>query len=217
MIVGKVKADNLDLKSNYKSDISGVIRLLEVIEHKTTTKNNTSSDSKQVISNITNEVPFSLVSNENRNSFKIQVSQPLNSFYLLENLEVSHSMFEPIKESIGIVNNVVTNSTNDAVRVSNEIVRIRGIETIEKMLKNGIQLTAFGKIEKLPSDTNNSWLSKVGQVLNYRMSEPSDEYTYIVTPLSKEALLSKLRSNATILKVFLAVSLNKVILVIDRC
>jgi hypothetical protein len=206
MIVGKVKADNLDIKSNYKSDISGVIRLLEVIEHRTTTKNNISSDTKQVISNITNEVPFSLVNNDNRNSFKIQVSQPLNSFYLLENLEVSHSMFEPIKESIGIVNNVVTNSKNEAARVSNEIVRIRGIETIEKMLKNGIQLTAFGKIEKLPSDTNNSWLSKARQVLNYRMSEPSDEYTYIVTPLSKEALLSRLRSNATILKVFLAVS-----------
>jgi hypothetical protein len=206
MIVGKVKADNLDIKSNYKSDISGVIRLLEVIEHRTTTKNNISSDTKQVISNITNEVPFSLVNNDNRNSFKIQVSQPLNSFYLLENLEVSHSMFEPIKESIGIVNNVVTNSKNEAARVSNEIVRIRGIETIEKMLKNGIQLTAFGKIEKLPSDTNNSWLSKARQVLNYRMSEPSYEYTYIVTPLSKEALLSRLRSNATILKVFLAVS-----------
>ena len=208
MVIGKVKPTNLELKSNYKSEISGVIRLLKIIEHGELTKNGVKSNTKSVISNNTNEVPFHLVNNQD--SFRAHISQPLKSFYLIENLEVSHTLFEPVKESIGIVNNVITNSAKEAASVSSETLRIRGIETIEKMLKSGTQLTVFAKIEKIRSvDITNSWLSISHPYLTYKISEPADDYTYIVTPLSKEALLDKLRSNSTILKVFLAVNATK--------
>lgn len=208
MVIGKVKPTNLELKSNYKSEISGVIRLLKIIEHGELTKNGVKSNTKSVISNNTNEVPFHLVNNQD--SFRAHILQPLKSFYLIENLEVSHTLFEPVKESIGIVNNVITNSAKEAASVSSETLRIRGIETIEKMLKSGTQLTVFAKIEKIRSvDITNSWLSISHPYLTYKISEPADDYTYIVTPLSKEALLDKLRSNSTILKVFLAVNATK--------
>ena len=215
MVIGKVKPNNLELKSNYKSEISGVIRLLKIIEHGELTKNGVKSNTKSVISNTTNEVPFHLVNNQN--SFSAHISQPLKSFYLTENLEVSHSIFEPVKESIGIVNNVITNSAKETASVSSETLRIRGIETIEKMLKNGAQLTCFAKIEKIQSvDKTNSWWSIAHPYLNYKISEPADDYTFIVTPLSKEALLDKLRSNAGILKVFLAVNAIKFILFLKK-
>lgn len=194
MMAGKIRPDNLDLKSHYKSDYSGVIRLLEISEHGTTWRNNISSDTKRIISKVTNEVPFSLVND--KNSIRAQVEQPLKSNYLLDYLEVSHKNFEPIKESIftRILNNITSNET------------VRGIETTERMLKTGTELTAFGKIEKLSPSTSSSWLN-MEPALNYRISEPSGNFTYILTPLSRVALVDKLISTTKTLKIFLAVSL----------
>ena len=194
MIVGKIKPDSVDLKSHYHGDYSGVIRLLEISEHGTTWRNNISSDTKRVISCITNEVPFSLVGE--KNAIRAQVSQPLNSNYLMEYLDVSHTSFEPTKQSLlsRILNNITSNET------------VRGVETTERMLKCGTELTAFAKIERLPTTTSSSWLNS-GPSISYRISEPaSSEYTYILTPLSRVALVDKLLSTTKTLKIFLAVN-----------
>lgn len=200
MMVGKIRPDNLDLKSHYNLDYSGVIRLLEISEHGTTWRNNISSDTKRIISKVTNEVPFSLV-NE-KNSIRAQVTQPLKSNYLLDYLEVSHKNFEPIKQSIftRILNNLTSNET------------VRGIETTERMLKTGTELTAFGKIEKLTASTSSSWLNMEPD-LNYRISEPTGNFTYILTPLSRVALVDKLISTTKTLKIFLAVIFARFIII----
>jgi len=192
MLTGKIKPDNLDLKSHYQSDYSGVIRLLEISEHGTTWRNNISADTKRIISKVTNEVPFSLIND--KNSIRAQVSQPLKSNYLVDYLEVSYKNFEPIKESLftRILNNITSNET------------VRGIETTERMLKTGTELTAFAKIEKLPPTTSMSWLNKE-PILNYKISEPSEKFTYILTPSNRVALADKLIQTTKTLKIFLAV------------
>ena len=192
MVIGKIKPDNIDLKSHYNSDYSGVIRLLEISEHGTAWRNNISSDTKRIISKVTNEVPFSLVND--KNTISAHISQPLNSNYLLDYLEVSYKNFDPVKESVltRILNNLISNES------------VKGIETTERMLKTGTELTAFAKIEKLPTTTSSSWLN-AGPVMNYKISEPSGNYSYILTPLSRVALVDKLISTTKTLKIFLAV------------
>jgi E3 ubiquitin-protein ligase MUL1 len=141
-------------------------------------------------------VPFSLVSGGGGGkSVSAQICAPLDSAYLLDYLEVTHEQFEPIKQSMlaRILNTIASNDS------------IRGIETTERMLKTGTQLTAFAKIEKLPPSTSStSWLSS-GPKLTYRISKPHEKYSYILTPLTREALVDRLLSTTKTLKIFLAI------------
>lgn len=202
MIVGRVEPDNLDLKSHFNDSYNGVIRILEIKEHGTSWRNNISADIKRTISRVINDVPFSLINKKIKNPIRIQVTQPLEADYLMNYLDVSHTHFDRVKESIfsKIVNSIATNET------------IRGIETTEHMLKNGTELTAFGKIEKLPT----SWLS-TSQTPQYRLSKPEKNgFSYILTPLSRIDLIDKLRSTTKTLKIFLIVTISLFFMLINK-
>jgi hypothetical protein len=99
MVVGKVKPDNLDLVSNYNKDYRGVIRVNEIREHGTRLINNITSDTNRLISRLVNDVPFSLIQENNENKpIKIHVDNPLEANYLYENFALSYHKFEPSTE-----------------------------------------------------------------------------------------------------------------------
>ncbi|CAF0939879.1 unnamed protein product [Brachionus calyciflorus] len=189
MIVGLVSPDNIELTSNYDKAIKGVIRVVEVREHGTKFNNNTSLDTNRLVSRVINDVPFSLVNS----NVRVQVDDPLTANYLLEYLDLTHTNFEQTKDSLikKILAGIFTNES------------VKGIQTTESMLKKGTRLTAFGRIEKLPNIASTSWLNQ-NNMANYRITESSlKDYEFIITPLSRKALIEKLIKSTKSLKIFL--------------
>jgi hypothetical protein len=116
MVVGRVKPDNLDLISNYSKDYRGVIRVHEIREHGTRLSNNIMSDTTRLISKVVNDVPFSLIQeNENTKPIKIHVDSPLEADYLFENFALSYKKFEPSQDSLmsKVVSAIVSKETVD--------------------------------------------------------------------------------------------------------
>ena len=73
--------------------------------------------------------------------------------------------------------------------IANE--QVRGIETNETMLLTDTQLTAFGKLERLPSN-------------ELRLSEPTKSGTrYIITSLNRLDLIEELDTSAKTMRVWL--------------
>ncbi|RNA18922.1 mitochondrial ubiquitin ligase activator of NFKB 1 [Brachionus plicatilis] len=190
MIVGVVSPDQAEISSNFDKNVKGVIRVLEIREHGTSFKNNVSYDTNRLISRVANDVPFSLVVSGN---VRVQVEDPLAANFLLEYLELTHKKFEPINESLikKIFSGLVSNET------------LKGIETSETMLKKSTQLTAFGRIEKLPSIASSSWLASSSHN-RYKISKSAFAGNeFVLTRLSRSALVEKLSKSTRNLKILL--------------
>ena len=86
---------------------------------------------------------------------------------------------------------------------------VKGIETTETMLLNNSTLTCFGKLEKIePTSVSAAWLPKLKvdsfSKLNYRLTKPTlGGHSYILTTLSRKALIFKLEDTTKLLKFFL--------------
>lgn len=190
MIVGVVSPDQAELSSQFDQNVKGVIRVLEMREHGTSFKNNISYDTNRLISRVANDVPFSLVGSGN---VRVQVEDPLTANFLLEYLELTHTQFQPVNENLlkKILSGLMTNET------------VKGIETSETMLKKDTRLTAFGRIEKLPSLSSSSWLASSSK---NRFKISKSAFTgneFILTRLSRSALIEKLSKSSRNLKVLL--------------
>ena len=177
MVVGRVKPKNVSLKSSYNSDATGVIRVLELKEHGTSWRNNIISDTTRTITRTINDVPFSLVNDK----YAVSIIRPLDADYLVDSFQSTYNNFEPSKESFAtrLLNTLIANE------------QVRGIETNETMLLNDTQLTAFGKLELLPSK-------------ELRLSEPTKSGTrYIITSLNRLDLIEKLDNSSKTIRVWL--------------
>jgi E3 ubiquitin-protein ligase MUL1 len=181
MIVGRVKTDDgAKLVSNYNKNTYGPIRLLEIKEHGTKWRNNVSTDTTRLVLRDLNNSPFSLINGK----FQVKVEQPLNSEYILESLEIVYTNFEPTKQSTfsKILQDLALNE------------RTRGIETTEKMLKEGVQLTAFGRIERFNNE--------------FHLSSPiirNKGQTFILTNMSRVEFINRLKSVTKSLKIVLLI------------
>lgn len=192
MITGKIKPDNNDLTSNY-SNAKGVIRVHELRQHGTVSKSNISTDSTKLLSRVTNDVPFSVV---DANRVRAHVEDALSAEFLMENLDLTYSHFETVKTP--------TFEKLFDILASKDI--IRGIETTEKILRTDTLVTAFGKIEKLPDSKSKSWISGTVPIPQYRISPPTNSNSiFIVTPLSKNAIIDRLTTSKQVLKASLII------------
>lgn len=139
LVEGNVKADSIELTSQYVPEIRGVIRMLEIIEHRTIWNSNIPLDSTRLITRVVNDTPFCLTDLLNP-AILIKVDQPLLAGnHILENMDVTYKMFNPSQKSL-------------FTRFLTELaynVNVRGIETTEKMLKIGTKVLVIGKLEKL--------------------------------------------------------------------
>lgn len=180
MIVGKVKAESLELTSNYSNDVTGVVRLLEIKEHGTKWRNNVSFDTSRIVTRMTNDVPFNIINND----VQIRVEQPLDAEFIFDCLDLTHKSFEPVVRKSFLAQIISDVMLNEAVR---------GVETTEQMLRVGKQVTVFGRIEKLPST----------QPIQYCIGEPSSKLksSFIISPLSREALINRLNKSNRTLKI----------------
>ncbi len=184
---------NNELASHYRgNNYKGVIRVFEIREHGTKINHNISSDTTRLVTRIVEDVPFYLVDHENK--FKINVNKPLEANFLLDELEISYHNFTPKEESIA----------SKLLSLFTPVETIRGVETTEKMLKNGTHLTAFGKIEKVVSPYSSSIFNKPQS--NYKISEPtSKNCSFILTKSSKDLLLDRLKSSIKVYKISLII------------
>lgn len=154
MIEGNVKADSLELTSQFRPEIKGVVRMLEMVEHGTKWHSNVPFDTNRLITRVINDSPFSIISPLNP-KLNIKVEQPLAAAeYLLESMELTYKVFEPAQRSTlaRIIADLTFNET------------VRGVETTEKMLRTGAGVIVFGKLEKLATDN--------GQI-KFRVSKPT--------------------------------------------
>jgi hypothetical protein len=64
------------------------------------------------------------------------------------------------------------------------------------MLTTNTILTGFGRLEKINNTglVTSKWLPKQFYA-QYRLNEPNEKYTYILTTLSRSALIERLRGN----------------------
>jgi hypothetical protein len=109
---------------------------------------------------VINDTPFSLKSSQNPN-VSVKVETPLDAEFLVECLDLTYKSFEPSKQSLlsKIVSDLTLNET------------VRGVETTEKMLRTGTEVTVFGRVEKLPPI--NDFLKRASSLVQYRVSEPT--------------------------------------------
>ena len=157
MIQGTVKPDSLELSSQFKEGTKGVVRLLEIVEHGTKWHSNIALDTNRLITRVINNTPFSLATP----NISIRVEQPLEAEYLLDSMDVIYKTFEPSQQSVlaRILSDLTFNET------------VRGIETTEKMLRSGANVIAFGKLERLSSESLKTG-ADAGKML-FRLGEPT--------------------------------------------
>ena len=195
MVSGIVEPTNRnnELASHYRGgDYKGVVRVFEIREHGTKINHNMSSDTTRLVTRVVEDVPFNLVDIDNR--FKINVHKPLDANFLLDELEISYHNFTPKEESIA----------SKLLSLFTPVETIRGVETTEKMLKNGTHLTVFGKIEKVVSSYSTSLFNKSQS--NYKISEPSmKDCSFIITKSSKDVLIDRLKSSIKVYKISLII------------
>ena len=97
-----------------------------------------------------------------------------------------------------MINNSLGDKLIDTL-VSEKIAR--GLKTTEEMLKVNTHLIAFGKLKKASESYD---LLTSGSTQTYNLSEPSDDQlSFIVTSLSKSALIDRLKSDTKFLKICL--------------
>lgn len=183
MVVGKVKPENSSLQSNYQKSYSGVLQVIETREHITNFKDRITSDTTRLISRVVNCEQFKIV----RKNLEIKCAKPLDAEYLFEDLHCTHTAFEKNLESTA--SKVVT------AIVARE--HVRGIETTERMLLNNVEVTCFGRLEMVSSSLN-SWISGKAK---YNLVNPKKDYTFIITTLSKQALVQRLKSTTKALRI----------------
>lgn len=198
MLVGQVKCDNTKLNSMYDKNAFGPIRKLEIKEHGTAWRSNYSTDTTRMIVNDLNNVPFSIVKNGESGARQIiKIEQPLNAEYLLEALDTTYSHFEPTKQST--FSKILTELTMSE--------SVRGIETTERVLREGTQLTAFGQIEKIKLEPSLfSWLTRQNKYNLSRLSEATNkDKAFILTSLSRTELIDRLSGVTKGLKICLII------------
>jgi E3 ubiquitin-protein ligase MUL1 len=208
MIVGRVQADHIELSSNFAIKDGaydrGVVRILEIKEHGTTWRNNISSDTTRLISRLCNTVSFSLLCRQKHMqlgdevSVRVGVNEPLRADYLLESLETTYTKFQPVQESLlsRVFSNIFSNES------------IRGVETTEHMLKTGTELTAFGKLERrtpLSQSTFGSFWSPSSEAELVIDKPTLKNCDFILTTLSRAALVERMRSTTRTFKLLIAV------------
>jgi E3 ubiquitin-protein ligase MUL1 len=206
MVVGIVKSQGKPFVSNYDKKISGPIRVFEIKEHGTTWRSNVASDTIRIISRDVKSIPFCLIKSGANNSKQIiKIENPLVAEYLDQALDIAYTHFEPAKES--------TVTKLIAELASSE--RIRGVETCERLLREGIQLTAFGRVERCKLDESaGSVLGWIAQpitgktvISEFKLCEPinNSEHEFILTTLSREELVKQLGESNRTLRIFLFV------------
>lgn len=123
-------------------------------------KGNIAFDTNRLVTRVINDTPFSLKSSQNPN-VSVKVETPLDAEFLVECLDLTYKSFEPSKQSLfsKIVSDLTLNET------------VRGVETTEKMLRTGTEVTVFGRVEKLPPI--NDFLKRASSLVQYRVSEPT--------------------------------------------
>ena len=213
MVVGRVSANGKELTSYYDPNQRGVVQSLQISEHGTTWNRYSSYDTSRVISSHTQYVPFSLICNKESGvgDVRVHVEGPLSAAFLTDSLSLTHKHFEPVSESML--------AKMMALVVSKEMVR--GIETSEQMLLVDTQLTAFGKLSKMSnsaivaanlasgsgSSASNSflWPHMSSPVVHYRLGKPSLSSDFILTTMTRPALVDHLHRGARIYRICLFV------------
>ena len=150
-----------------------------------------------------NNMPFSLVKTGANNADQIiRVELPMNAEYLNEALQITHTHFEQAQQST-------------ASRIITELIaseRVRGVETTEQMLREGVQLTAFGRIKKCKLDEISKsmfmWITKSPGKIKYsefKISQPTEDTSqaFILTNLSRSDLIDRLEKVSRSLKISL--------------
>jgi len=120
------------------SGVKGVIRNLDINEHSNSWLSHARRWSKEVrtLSSHIDAKPFSLVSNDSK--IYVKVKDPLDSSHnIVDILAVTHQNFEPNTD------NLVTKLLDT---LSSKYVT--GIETVERMLVAGTEITVIGEVDK---------------------------------------------------------------------
>lgn len=195
MVSGLIKSSESDLISQFGQSHKGVIRTLKIVEHFSRYEKDEWKNYSRIVTNTMNHIPFSLISSLKKPSpFEIKIEHPLSANYLFENLEVTFKKYDMNHDSLAekLVNRIALDEVN------------RGIETTEEMLRTNSSLIGFGRVEKViptSESSNSSWLSSKPTQF-YRLTEPENkELPYIVTSMSKPALIERLESSTKVLKV----------------
>ena len=198
MVSGIVRPDDAYIISHYNNYHRGVLRSLKITEYFSKWRNEKWVDDSRGVSDIIEHVPFNIVSKIKKPSpFKIHIDSPLMADYLLESLQLTFEKYEKKHDSFAEV--IVEKLFTDEIT--------RGIKTTEKMLKTKTPLIAFGRLEKIVPNTEfNESLPSSESTELFRLSKPyDDEFPFIVTSLSRSALIDRLRTSTKILKVFLII------------
>lgn len=193
MIVGKLApADSLKvLHSNFNKEYRGVLRILELKEHTSSIRDNVVRDSARLMSRIVNHESFKIL----KKNMQVLVDQPLEASYLEENLHTTYNNFAVNMDSLTskVVTAIIAKET------------VKGVETTERMLLTGTTLTCFGKLEQMPySSSSPSWIPGAVKA-QYRLSPPSNDYTYIITSMSKSELIERLKNTTKFLRISLVI------------
>jgi E3 ubiquitin-protein ligase MUL1 len=199
MVVGVVKSDSKPLVSQYDKSVFGPVRIFEIKEHGTIWRSSYARDTVRMIKREVNTVPFSLIKiGANGTKHIVKVENPMLSSYIGDALETAYSHFEATKESTvtKIIHELATSE------------RVRGIENSEHLLREGVQLTAFGRIEAFKMDDTASsmfkWISKSSsnKINGYKLTEPinNSDQMFILTTMNRAELTKKLAEENTTLK-----------------
>lgn len=183
MIVGNVESKQTPLISDYNKTVQGPIRVYEVKEHGMQWRNELSSSTVRTLIYDVNSIPFNLKNKSGSIQNYVEIESPLSASYLLDSLTTTHTEYEQAKGgSVGKL-------------ISELIVRekVKGVEKVERMLLEGTQLTAFGRIEKV----NARFESLLGG--RFKLSAPTNQ-EFIITNLSRTDLIAKLEDDTRFMR-----------------
>jgi E3 ubiquitin-protein ligase MUL1 len=124
--------------------------------------------------------PFCLANGSFMKKSRIQISQPTDADYLMNELEVTHLTFE--QSDISTLARIVKELMSDEIT--------HGIETTEKMLKTGTYLYGYGRLEK----------NSINNGLMLKKPSTNTSYLFILTKKNRQELIDSIQFDKKALK-----------------
>ncbi|KAL1494895.1 hypothetical protein ABEB36_010409 [Hypothenemus hampei] len=165
-IRGTVMSMGIPITSNNNPKVAGVIQSLKIKEHVVQRSSSGFwSDSERTIQEVHNVIPFCLTTQ----GIRVEVTEPLVAEYL--DMEVISDTFNPTVPSV-----------MDHIWGFFSGYRQRGVQTTEKMLREGTVLTGIGELI----------LEQDGSI---KLQPPSKKGSYYLTTLPVSTLIKKLETS----------------------